>query len=115
MQEAIILLVEGRSAGGHSLAPALRKAGFDLNVVHSGVAAFNLIQEFCPDLVVYDASSMRSSGTRTCRRLRRAMGETPIIHSRAAKTPEDRTAEADVYLVHPYTPRKLLNRIKALP
>ncbi len=114
MPEANILLVEGRSAGSYSWAPALRKAGFHTEVVHTGSAALKLIEECQTDLVVFDASSMRSNGTRTCRRLRRALGDTPIIHSRAPGQEEDRTSGADVYLVLPYTPRKLLNRIRAL-
>lgn len=114
MQEAMILLVEGRSASASSLAPALRKAAYDLRVVHTGSAALNLIDRTPPDLVVFDASTLRSSGTRTCRRLRRVLGDTPIIHTRAPGMAEDRRAEADVYLLHPFTPRKLLNRVRVL-
>jgi DNA-binding response OmpR family regulator len=114
MQEALILLVEGRNASSQSLAPAMRKAGYSLSVAHTGAMAFKLIEEQWPDLIVFDATTMRSTGTRTCRRLRRALGDTPIIHSRAADAVEDRSAEADVYLKQPFTPRKLLNRIRAL-
>jgi two-component system phosphate regulon response regulator PhoB len=66
------------------------------------------------DLVVFDASTMRSSGIRSCLRLRRALVDIPIIHSRVSGEPEDRAAEADIYLEHPYTARKLINRIRAL-
>lgn len=114
MREAMILLVEGRGASGHSLAPALRKASYELSIAHTGASALKQIAECQPDLVVFDASTMRSSGTRTCKRLRRALAETPIIHSRSAGTLEDRRAEADVYLMHPFTPRKLLNRVRVL-
>ncbi len=114
MQEAVILLVEGKGAGANSMGPALEKAGYILHVAHTGAAALTLAQNNAPNLVVFDASAMRSSGARSCLRLRRALGETPIIHSRAADSPEDRSAEADIYLVHPYTSRKLLNRIKTL-
>lgn len=115
MQEAVILLVEGKRAGGDSMAPALAKAGYELKVVHTGAAAYSLVQECQPDLVIFDASAMRSNGSRSCRRLRRELGDdTPIIHSRASGQEEDHTAEANVYLMHPYTPRKLLNRVRAL-
>lgn len=114
MPEAIILLVEGRAAGGHSLSPALRKAGYKVEVVHTGNAALKLIAQNPPDLVVYDASHMRSSGTRSCRRIRKAISDTPLIHSRAEGKVEDRSAEADVYLLKPFTPRKLLNRVRVL-
>lgn len=114
MQEAVILLVEAKRAGGDSMAPALAKAGYELKIVHTGTAAFQFVQENTPDLVIFDASAMRSSGSRSCRRLRRELEDTPMIHSRAAGQPEDQTAEANVYLEHPYTARKLLNRVRAL-
>ena len=114
VQEVVVLLVEGPGAGGVSQAPALRKAGFTLKVVYTGAAAVEWIKGNRPNLVVFDATAMRSSGSRNCRRLRRMLGDTPIIHSRAAGAEEDLSAEADVYLEHPFTPRKLLNRIRAL-
>ncbi|MEJ2749367.1 MAG: response regulator [Anaerolineae bacterium] len=114
MQEAVILLVEAKRAGGDSMAPALAKAGYELKIVYTGTAAFKFVQENTPDLVIFDASAMRSSGSRSCRRLRRKLDDIPIIHSRAAGEPEDQTAEADIYLEHPYTARKLLNRVRAL-
>jgi DNA-binding response OmpR family regulator len=114
MQEAHILLVEGRSSGEQSLAPALRKAGYTLCLAHTGAAAIDLLKAEMPDLIVFDASTMRSSGSRNCRRLRRLMPDTPLIHSRSADTPKDETVAADSYLAHPYTARKLLNRVRAL-
>jgi DNA-binding response OmpR family regulator len=115
MQEAVILLVEAKRADSDSMAQALTKAGYKLKTAHTGTAAYQLVQECTPDLVVFDASSMRSNGSRSCRRLRRELGKNiPIIHSRASNELEDPTAEADVYLAHPYTARKLLNRVRAL-
>jgi DNA-binding response OmpR family regulator len=115
MQEAIILLVEAKRAGSNSMASALTKAGYELKVAHTGTAAYQLAKDCPPDLVIFDASSMRSSGSRSCRRLRRELGvDTPIIHSRAAGQLEDQTTEADIFLEHPYTARKLINRVKAL-
>ena len=114
MREKTILLVEGRSAGSSVYSMALRKEEFQVQIAHTGNEAMERIDERRPDLVVYDAASMRSSGVRTCRRLRKSLGETPIIHCRAANQIEDRSVGADVYLVKPFTPRKLLNRIRAL-
>lgn len=115
MQEAVILLVEAKRASGNSMALALAKAGYELKIVHTGTAAYHLVKDCSPDLVIFDASTMRSSGSRSCRRLRRELGDNiPIIHSRAAGQLEDQAAEADIYLEHPYTARKLINRVKAL-
>lgn len=112
---ATLLLVEGRGIGPQSLAEALEKAGYQLTVRHTGKAALDWSRQNHPDLIVFDAASMRSKGTRSCLRLRRALGDDiPIIHTRLNGQPEDSSAEADVYLAHPFTPRKLLNRIRSL-
>ena len=116
MQKAVILLVEGKSTGNGSLTPALKKSGYDFEVVHTGAAAFSWIESSNdkPDLIVFDALSMRSNGVRICRRIRRLLGDMPIIHCRSAGDSTEPDAEADIYLIHPFTPRKLLNRIRAL-
>lgn len=109
-----VLLVEGQSAGRESLAPMLAKAGYNISIVHSGTEALDWLEENHPDLIVFDASTMRSNGVRNCRRLRRSAENIPIIHSRSAGVEEDRGASADVYLERPFSPRKLLNRVRAL-
>lgn len=111
MRAATILLVEGRSAGANSMAQAVEKAGLNVVAVNSGNAAMEWIVNHKPALIVFDASTMRSSGVRTCRRLRKALTGTPIIHCRGEGQAEDRSAEADVYLERPFTARKVLNRI----
>jgi two-component system, OmpR family, phosphate regulon response regulator PhoB len=137
MIETTILLVEGARPGVQSLAPALRKSNLSVTVVQirpAGAkklppptgdpsallavptfnAAFNAVLAGKPDLVVLDTLGMRSMAIGLCRRLRRSLGETPIVHCRAVSEMEDRSAGADVYLAHPFTPRKLLNRVHAL-
>jgi two-component system phosphate regulon response regulator PhoB len=112
---ATLLLVEGRGSGSQSLTNALQKAGYRLAVCHTGKMAVDWSKLNRPDLVVFDAASMRSNGSRSCLRLRRTLGDdVPIIHTRLSGQPEDHLAGADVYLVHPFTPRKLLNRIRSL-
>jgi len=110
---AAVLIVEGKS-GSDLFAAALKKAGYSVFIFHTGAAALTSLEKQEPDLVIFDSSSMRSSGTRTCRRLRRALDSKPIIHIREDGVPLDRSTEADVYLQLPFTPRKLLNRVRAL-
>ena len=114
MPEATILLVEGKSSNPQSLKSALLKAKYGAEVCHDGKAAMDSIAIKKPNLVVFNAASMRSNGSRTCRRLRKALGEVPIIHIRKEGELEEEEAEADIYLEHPFTPRKLLNRIRTL-
>lgn len=92
----------------------LQKAGFDTVIVRTGVEAQTWLENDTPDLIIFDASTMRSNGVRNCRRLRRLAEHTPIIHSRSPGEEEDRSAGADVYLERPFSPRKLLNRARAL-
>ena len=114
MSEAEILLVEGRNAGSQSLAGALQKAGYHLRSAHTAKVALQHITANLPDLVVFDASTMRTSGVRSCRRIRKAVGDCPIIHCRTEDMPQEPDCEADLYLQHPFTPRKLLNRVRTL-
>ena len=114
MDQAVIMLVEGKRAGDRSLQAAIAKAGYDVHVFHTGSAALDWSENHTPDLIIFDGASMRSSGVRSCRRLRRALGETPIIHTRRAGDHKDVSAEADVYLMKPFTARKVLNRVRAL-
>ncbi len=110
----LVLLVEGQNAGRDSLRPMLLKAGYEITVVNTGAEALDWLKDQAPNLIVFDASSMRSNGVRNCRRLRRFAEFIPIIHSRATGEEEDRSAEADVYLERPFSARKLLNRTRAL-
>lgn len=114
MNDALVLLIQGQGVGVTSLEPALHKEGFAVSIVHTGLKALQFLDGRHPDVIIFDSSSMRSNGLRNCRRLRRRLPQTPIIHIRPQGVEEDRTAGADVYLVHPFTPRKLINRIYAL-
>ena len=105
----LVLLVEGQNAGRDSLRPMLLKAGYEITIVNTGAEALDWLQDQAPNLIVFDASTMRSNGVRNCRRLRRFAEFIPIIHSRAAGEEEDRSAGADVYLERPFSARKLLN------
>ena len=66
----IILLVEGFRIGESSLAHSLQKADFEVALVATGRESLEWVQTHTPNLVVFNASSMRSSGARSCRRLR---------------------------------------------
>jgi DNA-binding response OmpR family regulator len=114
MRGVSLLLVESKSAGSESLAPSLIKADLQVKIAYTGSEALFMISEGRPDLVVVDATNMRSNGVRTCRRLKKDLGDTPIIHCRNQNQNDDRTAGADVYLVQPFTARKLLNRVRVL-
>ncbi len=112
--EVTVLLLEGRSAGSKSLGPALGAEGLTVQLEHTGSSAVDWLEDNNADLVIYEASSMRSIGVRTCRRIRSALPDTPIIHCRSRDQSSTRNVEAEIYLVQPFTSRILLNRIKRL-
>lgn len=109
-----ILLVEGQREDDGSLAVPLEKAGFQVVTFSTGREAVTWAQEQAPDLLVFDASSMRSSGARILRRLRGILEDTPVIHCREAGAARDTQGLADVYLEQPFTGRKLMNRVRDL-
>ncbi len=114
MHKVHILLVENARTGHESWATAIENAGFDVVVVTGGNAAFDHLKTDTPDVVILETATLRSNGVRTCRRMRRQLPDTPIIHCRAAGKSVDKSADATIYLEHPFTSRKLLNRIRIL-
>ncbi len=114
MPEFVILLVENKRAYESSVAAALERADYRVKVAHTGKDALLVAKSALPHLIIFNAASMRSNGSRNCKRLRRVVGDLPIIHVRASTQPEDVSAGATVYLQRPFTSRKLINRVKAL-
>jgi DNA-binding response OmpR family regulator len=137
MRETSIFLVEGVGPGAHSLAAALRKGDLavtviqlrppgarklppsavdepSLRIVPTLSAAWAEVTAGRPDLVIVDTMGLRSTAIGLCRRLRRSLAETPIIHCRPPSEVMEPSVGADLYLVYPFTPRKLLNRVRAL-
>jgi DNA-binding response OmpR family regulator len=110
----LLLLIEGHGAGSDSLSLALARADYHFLTVNTGSEATEWLAHNSADLIIFDASTMRSSGIRVCQRIRKLAERTPIIHSRSADDEEDRTAGADIYLQRPFSGRKLLNRVRAL-
>lgn len=112
--KAVLLWVEGRPAESASLIAAIRKKGYQVETVSTGSDAVAYLPGLDPDLVVVNAASMRSNGKRICNSLRKTSSKLPIlvIVSHTQPIPKDNCA--NVVLVMPFTPRKLLNRIVPL-
>lgn len=110
MKTTKVLLIENERNDGVSFAPSLKRK-YQVQVAHSGKQGLVMAQERHPDVVILDASSLRTPGDRICARLRMLLGTTPIIHIRpAGELPGD--SPADVLLSPPFTARKLINRIE---
>jgi DNA-binding response OmpR family regulator len=114
MNDATLLLVEGKHADHPAFTPALRNKGFIVELVSSGSEALaRLTDGFAPELIVVNAATLRTSGKRICKSLREKAADLPIL----LILNEDREVEkmdADAILSLPFTAQKLVNRIRHL-
>lgn len=109
-----VLLIAGVGADNETLVRVLTRDGHDVHVVFDIDAACGWAEGKQPDLIILHASTMDGDGVDGCRRLRAMLSDTPIIHTRGKGAAKDDTAGADVYLVEPFTARKILNRARDL-
>jgi DNA-binding response OmpR family regulator len=114
MAIANILLIESGRPSAPSFAPSLEKKGFDVTVHHKINSAVKAANKARPDVIILDAASMRTSGTRMCRTAREGLDGIPIILISPEGTQPDPGNGSSVTLVQPFTPRKLVNRVHRL-
>lgn len=114
MTGAPVLLVESDKASAPSYASALEKRGYTLSVAHTTGEALNQVNGSLPAVIVVDAASLKTSGARMCRELRRALAHIRILLVVDKKAVVDENNGADLTLQHPFTPRKLLNGVNRL-
>ena len=109
-----ILLIEGKRADHPSFTAGLIKKGFMVESVASGAAALAHFDSGIPDLVVIDASSMRTSGKRICQSLHEKAATLPTILVIGVDSDPNDKYGADLVLSLPFTMQKLVNRIRHL-
>jgi len=114
MAIANIILIESSRTSVPSFAPALEKKGYSVDIFHKLDKALRVAAKSPPDIIVLDAASMRTSGTRMSRAVRARLDGLPIILVSPQGSRPDPGNGASMTLVHPFTPRKLLNRIARL-
>ncbi|HSL42344.1 MAG TPA: response regulator transcription factor [Anaerolineales bacterium] len=112
MKKATLLVIEGRHAEIPSFAPDLQKKGFDVVSAQNGSEAVSKLKQTDP-IVIVNAPSLRSTGSRICLSLRKKDAKVPIILIVESEKSIDKSL-ADSILVLPFTVQKLVNRIKAL-
>lgn len=109
-----ILLIEGKRADRPSFSFGLAKKGYTVETVPNGAAALAQLANNCPDLVIIDAISLRTSGRRICQSLRKHAQGVPIVLIVDQNGETKENSGADVVLVPPFTLQKLVNRIRPL-
>jgi DNA-binding response OmpR family regulator len=115
-----ILLIEGSRSDHPSFHDGLVKRDFQVISVPNGNTALRQLDEIDPDLVIIDASSLRTSGKRISKVLRQHLVEIPVIlivapngDSTDKKDPVNKM-DGEIILTLPFTAQKLINRIKPL-
>ena len=113
----LILIVEDDPNIASLVAKYLRDAGFDTQVVHDGREALAFVQRQAPDFVVLDLMLPGMDGREVCREIRRS-SDVPVLMLTAREEETDRIAGfalgADDYVVKPFSPRELVERVKAI-
>ncbi|RSM72260.1 response regulator [Actinoplanes sp. ATCC 53533] len=114
-----ILLVEDDPDIRHLVSYKLTKGGFDVTAVADGLAALRAVRENPPDLVLLDVRMPEMSGIEVCRELRAGPlgAAVPIIMLTARARPQDLeqgfAAGATEYIIKPFSPRDLQDRVEA--
>ena len=92
----------------------LHEAGFEVLQATSAEQGLKLAQKDMPDLVLLDIMMPEVDGWEACRRLR-AVGDMPIVFVTALRDAKNRDKGlviGDDYIVKPFDPRELLNRVR---
>ena len=108
---ANILWIGKRIADSPAFVSSLEEKGYTVTVVTTGKEAYERLDDLQPDIVIVDAASMRTTGTRICSSLNDMQRGLPVILINSPRKIPTNEVVADVRLVLPFTIRKLENRI----
>ncbi|MBK8232762.1 MAG: response regulator [Candidatus Eisenbacteria bacterium] len=120
MERKRILVVDDEIYIVHILEFSLTMEGYEVVTAADGEEALKKIEEDRPDLVVLDIMMPKLDGYEVCRRIRRDEdhAQLPVILLSAKGRPVDREVGlevgADDYIVKPFSPRRLLEKIREL-
>ena len=106
-----ILWAGKRRADIPSFVPNLEARGYKVTFVTTGKDAVLKLNRIKPDVMVVDAASMRTTGSRICKSVQAKGSSIPIILINSPDNLPTNEIVADVQLVLPFTIRKLENRI----
>lgn len=114
---APVLIIEDERNIASLVAKYLDKAGFDSIVAHDGEVGLEYVRTRKPGFVILDLMLPRMDGWDVCREIRRT-SDVPILMLTAREEEMDRvlgfSLGADDYVVKPFSPRELVERVKAI-
>lgn len=111
------LVVEDEIPLASLLSSYLRRGGFDVHVVHDGLAAVVRAREVDPDVIVLDLGLPGLDGIEVCREIRRFTDAYVVIltaRSEEVDTLIGLSVGADDYMTKPFSPRELMARVEAM-
>ncbi|MRR58550.1 MAG: response regulator transcription factor [Deltaproteobacteria bacterium] len=115
--QGTILIVEDDRNTAALVETYLRREGFSVALVHDGSQALAAARETRPVFVILDIMLPGVDGWEICRSLRKE-SDVPILMLTAREEEVDRVAGlsmgADDYVVKPFSPRELVERVKAI-
>lgn len=116
-QKDSILIVEDEKNIASLIDKSLRQAGFHTIIAHDGERALQLARECEPAVVVLDLMLPKVNGWEVCKSLRKD-SNVPILMLSAREEEVDKlysfSLGADDYVVKPFSPRELAERVKAI-
>ena len=112
-----ILIIEDDRNTAALIATYLEREGFATQTVHDGAEALVLALRQTPGFVILDVMLPQVDGWEICRELRK-LSDVPILMLTAREEEIDRvlglSLGADDYVVKPFSPRELVERVKAI-
>ena len=114
---APVLIIEDDRNTAALIATYLEREGFTTQSVHDGAEALAMARREPPGFVVLDIMLPGVDGWEICRELRK-LSDVPILMLTAREEEIDRvlglSLGADDYVVKPFSPRELVERVKAI-
>jgi two-component system OmpR family response regulator len=112
-----ILVVEDDKNIATLLEKYLLRDGFRVQLAHDGKSALTAVRHSCPALVILDLMLPVLDGWQVCQRIRED-SDVPILMLTALEQEADRirgfSLGIDDYVVKPFSPREVIERVKAI-
>jgi DNA-binding response OmpR family regulator len=115
--EGPIWVIEDDPNTASLIATYLEREGFDVKTINNGSKALEVLRDQALGFVILDVMLPGADGWEVCRALRK-VSDVPILMLTAREEEIDRvlglSLGADDYVVKPFSPRELVERVKAI-